>query len=191
MRCLTLARAFRRAGRESLFVTAIDADQVGKRKIENFGFTCLPAGGGAGSDAYLASLLPLLLSKHSVLIADNRNISARYLVNCRKLACTVYLDDDAAWTPPADIVINGNVGITAEHYRCDADGPTLLIGPDYNLVREEFFSLTPAANGGEPHVLITLGGEDPFNHTAWILRNAAAVLRTAKVTVVVGPAHPD
>lgn len=192
MRCLTLAQAFRAAGLEPLFVTAIGPNYVGCKRIESFGFTPIAAGGAAGSEEDLAALLPRLRSNGApILVADNRNVGAEYLMNCREVACTVYIDDDAAWTPPADIVVNGKVGVTAEHYRRDERGPNLLIGRDYNLVREEFFSITASPNRAKPRVLITLGGEDPFNLTAWILCHASCILQSAEVTVVVGPAHPD
>jgi UDP-2,4-diacetamido-2,4,6-trideoxy-beta-L-altropyranose hydrolase len=192
MRCLTLARAFRTAGQEPLFVTAVGPEYVGCKKIESFGFTAIAAGGAAGNDDDLASLLPRLCSKGKpILIADNRNIGPRYLVACREAACTVYIDDEAGWTPPVDILGNGKIDVSAETYCRDEQGPVLLIGPEYNLVRDEFFSIIHSQSGGKPRLLITLGGEDPFNHTAWIVRHTSCILQTVEVTIVIGPAHPD
>jgi spore coat polysaccharide biosynthesis predicted glycosyltransferase SpsG len=192
MRCLTLARAFRAAGREPLFVTAVGAEYVGSKKIGSFGFTSVAAGGPAGTEGDLNSLLPRLRSQGApLLVADNRNLGTQYLSACREAARIVYLDDDVAWAPPVDVLVNGKPGIVPHDYPCGERGPLFLVGPEYNLVRDEFFSISPSRGSGKLRLLITLGGEDPLNHTAWVIHHAAGILQTVEVAVIVGPAHPD
>ena len=81
--------------------------------------------------------------------------------------------------------------MTTADYANGAHRPLLLVGPQYNLVRDEFFSINRSQDRERLRLLITLGGEDPLNHTAWIIRHTSHILQTMEVTVVIGPVHPD
>jgi UDP-2,4-diacetamido-2,4,6-trideoxy-beta-L-altropyranose hydrolase len=66
-------------------------------------------------------------------------------------------------------------------------GRKLLLGSRFNTVRQEFFSPPLMRNG----LLITFGGEDPANHTTWLIEALASEIGRMPTVVVIGPAHPN
>ena len=66
-----------------------------------------------------------------------------------------------------------------------------LIGPEYNLINDNFFIGSQIFKESTPKVLITLGGEDPNNLTGWIIDNCSEILRDFEVRIVLGASHPE
>ena len=85
----------------------------------------------------------------------------------------------------ADLVLNQNLGMTAELY---PDAGKLLLGSRFVLLRSEFFPWRKASRAipvEAKNILITMGGSDPGNVTLQIM-----LALDVAATVVVGPANP-
>lgn len=120
----------------------------------------------------------------SVVVVDNKRVGKEYVAALRTLRSTAQIVDGDPRESAADIVINNHPGAEA------FDGQErFLLGPAYNTVRPGYFAAAKKAD--RKAILITLGGEDPGNHTAWILRNLGDLFANRPVIVVIGPAHSD
>ena len=110
----------------------------------------------------------------------------------RERALTVCLDDEALRELPCDLLVNGNLWATAARY-APSPGRRVLAGPAFNLIRTDYFAAAggPSRDRAPLRVLVTFGGEDPHNHTLWVLERLGDLLAEHEVTLVVGPAHPD
>ncbi len=120
----------------------------------------------------------------SVLVIDNKRVEKEYVSALRTLRSVAQIVDNDPRESAADIVINNHPGAEA----FDGQG-RFLLGPAYNTVRPGYFAAAKKAD--RKAILITLGGEDPGNHTAWILRHLAGLFADRPVLVVIGPAYPD
>jgi len=194
-RCLVLAeRLGEDTGSAPIFITYAP-DGVGERFIEGRGFHSLPSPAPAGAAQDLASLRETLRQaggRRPLLVIDSRRVDGAYVEACRREAFVACLDDEELRDLPCDLLINSHVWVTAESYAPRA-GRRVLAGADHNLIAPDLFAgpKRPLADGGPLQVLVTLGGEDPHNHTAWVLANLGDLLLAHRVTVILGPAHPD
>ncbi len=189
-RCLTLASAFRDCAVDVTFISW-SPDGVGGEFITRRGFALAAAAGPAGSKADLDAVREVLrgASARPILVLDSRNIDSKYVELCAQTAKVVCLDDELKRDLPCDILVNNNIWIRETDYP-DRAGRIRLIGARYNLVRPTYFLRRPAKKTARLSVLITMGGEDPFDQTSRLLTVLAKTLRECDVTVVVGPAHP-
>jgi UDP-2,4-diacetamido-2,4,6-trideoxy-beta-L-altropyranose hydrolase len=85
----------------------------------------------------------------------------------------------------ADLVLNANAYADASIYANRSAGTQLLLGPKYTLLRREFLATKPTPIPGR--VLVTMGGADPVDATAWVLDALARIDVDAEV--IVGPAN--
>ena len=120
----------------------------------------------------------------SVVLVDNKRVGREYVSALRTLRAVAQIVDGDPRESTADIVINNHPG--AETFKGEG---RFLLGPSYNTVRPGYFAA--AQKAGRKAVLITMGGEDPGNHTAWILCHLGDLLANRPVIVVIGPAHSD
>jgi UDP-2,4-diacetamido-2,4,6-trideoxy-beta-L-altropyranose hydrolase len=187
MRCLTLADAMRSQGETVTFCSVIGSQMVGAERIEARGFPCIAAAGPAASQADKDALADL---SRDVFIIDSRRATAGYVNGAAKQGFTVVIDDDGMVGLDADIVINSELDPASERYPDRASRRFDLFGPRYNLIDPAMFAARPLAAVTQ-RLLVTFGGEDPFNHTRWALDSLAPTIAGLAVTVVTGPAHPD
>lgn len=197
-RCLALAEAsHRNDASPALFLTSDPEGKLGPM-IEAQGHRVAAAPELAGGPVDLR-FVGETLSRHQaedaaapVLVIDSRRIDAAYVEACRATAVTVCLDDEQYRDLPCDLLVNGNVWASAEDYPAH-DGRRVLAGPAFNLIRADYFTAATSRERTTERlrVLITFGGEDPQNHTAWTLETMAELLDGHEVTVIIGPAHPD
>jgi len=120
----------------------------------------------------------------SVVVVDNKRVGKEYVAALRTLRPVAQIVDGDPRESAADIVINNHTG--AETFKQEG---RFLLGPSYNTVRPGYFAAAQKAD--RKAILITLGGEDPGNHTAWILRHLGDLFVNRPVLVVIGPAHSD
>ncbi len=119
-----------------------------------------------------------------VLVVDNKRVAKDYVSALRALRPTAQIVDGDPRDSAAGLVINNHPG--AEAFA--GQGPFLL-GPGYNTIRPGYFAA--AEKSDRRAVLITMGGEDPGNHTAWVLRHLGDLFAGRPVIAVIGPAHSD
>jgi len=162
MRCLSLARIFKERGHEVYFFSKLSA---GIDVIESQGFLVVRLDHSALENEVSAIIELLKEHKIDILIVDRYNVSGNYFISLRQYVDKlVYIDDENKIDMPVDVVINGN--LTAEYlgYSMYDDTQILLLGPNYNLIRDEFKDM-PARiiKKNIESVMITTGGSDSFN----------------------------
>jgi len=197
-RCLSLADALEEQGINApVFVTHAPDESV-SNVIEKRGYEHWQSPERAGGLKDLAFLTTLLRKARKrsrlppVAVLDSKEIEAPYAARCDREAYLLCFDDEVARDLPCDLLLNNNVWASEESYP-GRDGRRVLAGLTYNLVPKVFFRQGDSDIGPEDRlsVLITLGGEDPHNHTQWLLEHLGDLLTQHRVTVITGPAHPD
>lgn len=129
-----------------------------------------------------------------VTVFDQKDISSGFVGEFNELGVTVCLDDEKYRSFDCDILVNPNPWSARCGYQIAQPEKTEIIaGEGCHFVDQQYFDQRQLQrySAQHPHILITMGGEDPLNHTSWILKNCAGVLIDVKVDVVVGPSHPD
>jgi UDP-2,4-diacetamido-2,4,6-trideoxy-beta-L-altropyranose hydrolase len=193
MRCLTLAEAFAARRTHPHFVTAEGPGHVGRARAEAAGFPVSAAPGPAGSTSDADALVALLAANPDtkLVVADSKRIEADWLSRCGAAAPIVWITDEDRPNHKSAVVLNGNLTASREVYG-PADGDTLLLlGPSYNLIHPAYFESRRTRDSEPLNILITMGGEDPQDHTSLVLRRFAGEWADHSITIVIGPAHPD
>lgn len=194
-RCLTLAEGMKQAGRPHPVFLTHAPDGMGRDIAAQRGFEVRdlqePAGTATDRRSVVATLADSGKEKgvKPVIVVDSKRIDDLYAGACRNAAVTVCLDDELHRDLPCDILVNNNAWVGAKTYP-DRSDRQLLLGLLYNLVPQDFFGDRPSTTRKRLSILVTLGGEDPGDHTSWCLRTLGDLLAPHRVTVVIGPAHP-
>jgi len=200
MQSITLAENFKRMNCDIQFVT-FSPDSVGKQKIEDYGFKVHLSPGKAGSESDLEFMLNMLNQKimiknKTILIIDNRYVEKNYFSKCLPMCTLVRMTDQIDQDYPCHVLINNSIGLNKDNYKTHYDNQLLLLGSKYNLIHEKFFQNKKHDSGSQKnesqlHLLITMGGEDPFNHTSWFIRYFNDLFQNIQLTIIVGAAHPE
>ena len=188
MRCLSIARAFAKAGREVIFVTS--DHKADKLILENgFSSICLRCSWcDMESDGIHG-----MLEQHrpELVIVDSYCISEQYMRNLSRKVKTVYIDDLNAGTWDVDYLINYNVFGTKINYTNYADTRTkLILGMSYAPLREEFCNIGEHIIKGVNDVLVSAGGADPEKVTENIMLNTCPKWKGICFHFVVGALNP-
>lgn len=150
---------------------------------------------GSAQDAQQTAALAHQLGARWV-VADGYNFGAEYQTLLKDAGLLVLVLDDYghARRYPADIVLNQNLGASAELYPARAASTRVLLGARYVLLREEFLGHADAQRELPEQgrrVLVTMGGGDPDNATMSVLQGLQrADLPGLEVTVVAGSNYP-
>lgn len=179
-RCLTLARELRRRGATVEFWVSASAAILARVREQGFAVNYV-------ADVGAADRLEWLEMAADLLIIDSKAADADYVATCQDRVPGVVFDDELARDLPCSVIINNNVWAAAADYPPRA-GRKLLLGTEYNTVDPRYFDLAGTVRQG---LLISMGGEDPGNHTAWLIETLAPHLPAMPVYVCIGPAHPD
>ena len=182
-RCLSLADALREQGINAPVFITHAPDEIASNIIEKRGYEHWHSPERAGGLKDLAFLTTLLHKgrKRSqlppVAILDSKEIEASYAERCGREAYLLCFDDEVARDLPCDLLVNNNAWVSEESYP-GHDGRRVLAGLTYNLVPTVFFrqGASDFAPKDRLSVLITLGGEDPLNHTRWLLEHLGDLL---------------
>jgi UDP-2,4-diacetamido-2,4,6-trideoxy-beta-L-altropyranose hydrolase len=219
MRCLTLADALREQGAECRFLcraqpgNLIDLLQqhgyrvhtiVGSDANATESASTAPlqhAGWLGGSQQQDAAACATVLAETPAdwLIVDHYALDTSWeralRAHCNKL---MVIDDLADRAHRADLLLDQNLGHTTDDYALLVpDACTLLIGPEYSLLRPEFAQLRAysLARRGHPQLhrlLVNLGGIDKDNITVQVLQalEDCKLPDNATITVVMGSTAP-
>lgn len=176
IRSLAAARALRDAGVDvTLASTALDAALIARARST----------GVAVVDRLDASRDP------SWIVVDGYHLTARIRRDLADPAVPrLVIDDLGEEVSDAALVVNQNLYGREVEY---PDGPEILAGPTYALLRPEFGSARPDRNqpAVADRVLVTLGGADPHNATALAVSALSSMSPAPEVRVILGLAHPD
>jgi spore coat polysaccharide biosynthesis predicted glycosyltransferase SpsG len=122
-----------------------------------------------------------------LIIVDSKDVGGSYIEQCKGYSPIACFDDEIARNFPCDVVINNHIWGSKYEYKLPP-GALLLAGPKYNTVDAAYFEIQREKRCG---VLITLGGEDPSNHTEWLIETLSEELAGLPAHVCIGPAHPS
>ena len=191
-RCLSLADALRREGVESRFL--VNRHPATPAYLERWGYQASMSAAASWSPEDLAATLEAA-TRHAAqaVLVDARDVTAEYLDGLRAAGCFVIVRDDTARFPfSCQLVLNGNADARRLRYVSSSGDTRFLLGPDYAVLREEFWSL-PARVIRHPvrEVLMILGGADPHGLMPRLLRILDGVPGDFDVTAVIGPYFED
>jgi UDP-2,4-diacetamido-2,4,6-trideoxy-beta-L-altropyranose hydrolase len=196
MRGLALAQAWRDAGGRVVFATVQSSSAVEQglrsERGEIFRFNGVP---GSPQDA--SQLAELGRAHHAEwVVVEGYQFDAEYQRSIKDAGLKLlFIDDNGHATHYfADLVLNQNAHAREDLYRSRESQTRLLLGPQYALLRREFQSwrgwkreIASVAR----KVLVTLGGSDPDNVTALVIRALQLVaIEGLETRVVVGASNP-
>lgn len=209
MRSLAVAEAWRRIGGEAKLLSADLAPALAAR-FQAAGVETIELGKGvrAGSaEDVAATQRALATERPALLYVDGYAFTPGYIARVREGAgpaapVIAYLDDHVLPGLDVNAIINPNAGVRAEDYGAAyppaPEGPQILAGAAYALLRGEFRDASPRArafSAAPRRLLITFGGTDPARLTLPAARAALALMKTEptdlRVTALVPRDHAD
>lgn len=172
MRCLALAQAWQAAGGSVAFLSHCESDAV-RARIEQAGVQLIGIERPHPDPSDLQATLERAATA-SWTALDGYHFDSSYQRALRADGHRLMVIDDTAHLENyhADVLLNQNINAEELSYRCDAE-TRLLLGTRYALLRREFLEWrelqrkTPEA---ARKVLATMGGGDPDNVTAKVIR---------------------
>jgi UDP-2,4-diacetamido-2,4,6-trideoxy-beta-L-altropyranose hydrolase len=192
MRCLALAQAWMERGGKSTFAVQQLPESLARRLgTEGVSFESLPAKPGAEAEK-LAEIA--IRERASWVVVDLPYTEDAYQRCLLDAGLHMLLVDDGlrAGTYCADIILNQNLGADTSRYP-QRDARTLLLGPQYILLRREFRTGSRPSRKKQTEgdrILVSLGGSDPGNLSARILDALdRACMDRLEVMVVAGAAN--
>lgn len=211
MRCLTLAKRYRRAGhRVSFVMRALPGNLIAYAQEEGFSVAVLPQQTSpqplAGylnwltvtqeQDAQETAAYLRQMGAVDRLVIDHYALDAVWESRCRPFVHEIMVIDDLAnRRHDCDILLDQNFcGNAAQRYEglVPADC-RLLLGPSHALLRDEFYEAKPRWRDGSLHnILVFYGGSDRTDETSKALRALRRMnLYDVEVHVVVGMGNPQ
>lgn len=211
MRCLTLAKRYRREGHTVFFVMrALPSNLVSYAEGEGFPVHALPHVASQQThtgylawltvtqeqDAQETTAVLRTMGQVDRLVIDHYALDFVWESICRPYVREIMaIDDLANRRHDCDILLDQNfyenaaeryMGLVSHECR-------LLLGPAHALLRDEFYEIKPRRRTGELHnILIFYGGSDLTDETSKALRALLSMnLHGVEVDVVVGKTNPQ
>ncbi len=211
MRMLSVAESLRRGGAEVRFLLAEEESRKWLEKLtgdaEPFAADVLgiPYGNVTDELAIWETFLNCReIKQPDWILVDSYAVTEPWFGELRRL-CTeaaeargdrrpriAYMDDQMAFDPPVDLVINYDPDAEelAKFYKA---APVRLLGAEYAPLRQQFVGLTPIVRDCVHRVLVSTGGTDPYGmgETLESILRQAAKAKNADVEIVhMGPGYP-
>ncbi|MCI8669530.1 MAG: UDP-2,4-diacetamido-2,4,6-trideoxy-beta-L-altropyranose hydrolase [Lachnospiraceae bacterium] len=189
MRCLSIAKALRSLGEESVFILA---ESYGVPIIEKEGFKAVCINGSYDKITEETEKMDEMIASHRIqkLLVDSYFIDETYLEHLRRNTSLIYIDDIGGKIYPADILINYCNYYDRFRYK-ERYGNTdtkLLLGCSYAPLREEFSHRRERQFDEFREILITTGGTDGYNmaYRIGVAMAECSTLRNIKIHIVSG-----
>jgi UDP-2,4-diacetamido-2,4,6-trideoxy-beta-L-altropyranose hydrolase len=196
MRCLALAQALKEVGGEPALVTAAPAPSL-EQRWQDAGMEVIFLGEAPGSREDARRTIELAqLRGAGWLVADGYHFGADYQHIIKDFGLRLLCIDDYGHADHyyADFILNQNASAHEALYPSVPSNTRLLLGTKYVLLREEFLRWqgwkrqppeTPR------RILVTLGGSDPDNATAKVIKALGLLeIEGLEARVVVGGSNP-
>jgi UDP-2,4-diacetamido-2,4,6-trideoxy-beta-L-altropyranose hydrolase len=198
MRCLALAQAWKRAGGAVTFLLREGLPGIEERiraegiSLETLPLETLKKDCEPSPEAFVRAVLR---AGSPIAVLDGYNFGARQQAALTQAGIRVLTVDDYghATDYPVRWLLNQNAYATPEMYR--GTNARLLLGPAYALLRDEFSPWAAwkrVIPDRAQKILITIGGSDPHNTSAQILRSLELLGagKALEVVLVVGGGNP-
>ena len=163
MRCLSVADAFRRSGKDCLFVVAKDRLSY---IINERGYNCIILNSNPYKLDEEKTQFLQVLKDYSVeaVIVDSYYVTEKYLNAIKNAYYTVYIDDIYSFAYPVDCLVNYGINASKEKYARLYEGkelPELLIGTNFVPLRSEFCDLERREQPKAiKNIFVSTGGSD-------------------------------
>ena len=188
MRCLALAQGWIARGGTVRFVSAsITPALVQRLDDEGVPVTRIDASPGSSADA-TTTAAHRETHDGAWIVVDGYQFDSDYQSALKEAGARVLFLDDYGHcdTYTSDLILNQNIDADPDWYavRSDSEATRLLMGPRFALLRKEFWPWhsprrTPTERARR--VLVTLGGGDPDNVTATVVRGIERLARERQV----------
>lgn len=205
IRCMSLANTFRFKGYSVKFISKYE---TGQRALYDNDFEVIPyfdieevgEGFHYGTKRELELDLEFIHNildeeNADVLVVDSYNVTNQFLqAVAKKVKCSIYIDDIAAFPYPVDIVLNGNISAYWLDYKTGYQNQKLLLGLEYNLIRQEFREVPKREIFDNCNsIMITTGASDPYQMTEKIIQILLKYdwLKEYAIHVVIGNGFRD
>lgn len=195
MRCLSLAQAWKDAGDEVIFITSCQNEGLLQRLREEDFEIHIIASQYSASDDWEYTKEILADHPDAWVVLDGYHLNEVYQQHVKESGHRLLVIDDMAHLKHyyADIVLNQNLNAEKLYYPCEPY-TRLLMGTNYALLRREFLAWRDWKRDIPKialHVLVTLGGGDPTNHTLKVIKALQKVgIPDLEAVVVVGAGNP-
>lgn len=183
MRCLSIAKEFVRLGHKVYFICRY-LEAVNRIRFD--GFNVIRLNSKYTMDFLIsckdkeelyrneAAEIAEILKECSIeaLIIDTYNVSKDYFLELkRNVRVLCYIDDLNKFSYPVDIIVNGNITGKRLNYIKYFEDEVLLLGPEYNLIRDEFKGIPKRTIFKDVRkIMITTGATDPYNTSLFVLQ---------------------
>lgn len=195
MRCLALAQALRDEGGDATFLMAgVPSAFATRAAAEGVAVTELVAEPGSAADVAETVTRARALDARWVVV-DGYHFGAEYQRALVEAGVQALAFDDHGHAEHywAQLVLNQNLGASADTYGAREPYTRLLLGVRHVLLRREFraWDAAPRAVPARARtVLMTLGGSDPDNTSTRLLTSLAGVPGPLEIQVLIGGANP-
>lgn len=193
MRCLAIAQAWSDCGGKVVFVSS-DLPPFLSERLRSESFDVVPllvASAGPEDIVFTSEVADRM--RASILLIDGYHFGDPYRTGLRDRGHRIAAIDDFGRLLNADVIINANGYASLMDYQSSgavSSLPVVLAGPHYALLRREFRLASNAEHRRRDSgfsILVTCGGSDPTNATAWILKVLNEIdVNSIRITVVVG-----
>lgn len=193
MRCLTLAESLRAQGAMNIKFMVQASSRILQR-IYDSGFSVLDARFVTGTKESCAEILDWNHQNcqndpiRPWIVIDGKYASPSSVEPLSHIANVICFDDFPYRDFPVPVIVNAQPWTTELDYPPHADRQ-ILSGGRFNSIHPRYFEAAKIEN--RQAILITMGGEDPQNDTAWIANSLGDMLTGYPVIVAIGPSHPD
>lgn len=194
VRCLALADALTAAGWSCAFASAPGTTET-VPALARSGYRLIKLTDAGQEPALLKAAIP---QGCDLLVVDHYGRDAGFEAACRAWAARILVGDDLAdRRHECDYLLDPTLGRKPADYAPLTPGNCrMLLGPEFALLRPQFPAARPAAlaRRASPQairrILVSLGGTDPSNLTARVLKGIVLSGVEAAVDVVLGGAAP-
>ena len=196
MRCLALAQAWQDDVGRVCFVTQSMGGIADRLQRERCDVHALEASIPSLDDARQTAAVAFNEGARWVVV-DGYSFDLSYQNELRDKGLRVLCLDDYSQigSYSADLLLDQNLGATAEDYAGLSGNTQTLLGSSYAMLRREFRQLEPPSLKTPDRAsrgLVTFGGADPTGMTARVIEAvAAAEFAPLELVVLVGAANPN
>lgn len=191
MRCLVLAKEFRKHANRVLFATRKNVAVANLLRKNNFSVLWL-----RGNDGFINKNIvsKLCREKADLLIVDSYEMDEKSLNLLNKnFMKTAIIDDNAELKNyKADYVINGNIFASKLMYKKHDNKTKFFLGNKFALLSEDFLKhRKDKLKEKTKNLLITFGGSDPENQTIRLVKLLNSFSHNFKVRIITGGFYKD
>ena len=195
MRCLALAQAWKDLGGHVIFITSCQKKGLNQHiQKEGFELHLLPYIHPDPRDLdYTKSILARY--PDSWIALDGYHFDELYQKQIKDIGYHLLVIDDFAHLKNyyADIVLNQNLNASSLYYSKESF-THMMLGSSYVLLRREFLEWRKRKHNISniaKHILVTLGGSDPSNHTLRVIQLLQKIdMSNLEALIVIGAINP-